>query len=793
MRNGTVEITLRPIKFAFLVDRTDRKAILEAIEINTYLWGGIYNPIIPIYKKRSLKWGSFSGKNFKDIVNGYIDTFDPDIIVNVGNVINENLKFGARKIITSDDILGRNPENTLIPQFGLGIHEVMIQFIKDELRFVRKHPYTLISLDYSGSCSLFLKSVFGSLSENISKKFNEYYFEFYPFETSKCTIDNFGTYFNNKFQFLRRITEKYIKYANTRSSLINDCVYVLDAKNSLDILDYWNLRAIGWKVLPYPIQATKNELLLKYIERYIEENSYPIQNNPQIFNDTKILKSRSINDEIFKQTIGCLDIKQPKDTRKYKYATQYYYPRMWDDWAREKDFVEYCDIGSDNKTVDISNSEDLIAFDSVAPEFSKNYFKNGPQYANEVEFSILGDGDILYAKVIPEGNQNLIYLFGAYGSNEWRFSRNGIVFLSKHNKQRVGVRLPAAETVFLRWLENKNFKPVISDNGRIVTQMIKYIGGIWELSYLAKEPIVKLLIELKDGKTKTENQIFQILSPLFDKDKGNIKRKEVVENLSKLKIIRSGVEIKCPICTQMSWFSLKELDYHINCPKCINDFQFNLSSQNEIKPSFKSIGPFSFSEKNYGAISELFALRFFSSVLHHSATIITGFKLKNDVEIDLGVILQSSFGGNKKTKTLFVECKTYNEFMEKDIKRVKYLVNLFPGCVFVFATLKNKLSKKEIKLITQLAKKAKKNKIMGKPYNSILILTGIELFAENGPPYCWLDLGGKHEYYCNSNIDFYDLEELCVASQDIYLGVDPIHENYIFSTKKGAVKPVFNP
>ena len=52
MIRGTVDVKLRPIKIAFLVHPDDKNSLLKAIEINTLLWGGIYNPIIPTYEEK---------------------------------------------------------------------------------------------------------------------------------------------------------------------------------------------------------------------------------------------------------------------------------------------------------------------------------------------------------------------------------------------------------------------------------------------------------------------------------------------------------------------------------------------------------------------------------------------------------------------------------------------------------------------------------------------------------------------------------------------------------------------
>lgn len=49
MAHISAVVTLRPIRFAFLVKPNDSKRLLEIFQINTCLWGGKFNPIIPIF------------------------------------------------------------------------------------------------------------------------------------------------------------------------------------------------------------------------------------------------------------------------------------------------------------------------------------------------------------------------------------------------------------------------------------------------------------------------------------------------------------------------------------------------------------------------------------------------------------------------------------------------------------------------------------------------------------------------------------------------------------------------
>ncbi len=119
---GTIDIKLRPIKIAFLVSPLDRASLLKAIQINSCLWGGVFNPIIPVYKRTPKIWGDGISRNTsaKDIIDGYISGFDPDYVVPVGDVNIDNLKIPKERIISSDEIVsGIEDDGTRLSKYSI--------------------------------------------------------------------------------------------------------------------------------------------------------------------------------------------------------------------------------------------------------------------------------------------------------------------------------------------------------------------------------------------------------------------------------------------------------------------------------------------------------------------------------------------------------------------------------------------------------------------------------------------------------------------------------------------------
>lgn len=95
----------------------------------------------------------------------------------------------------------------------------------------------------------------------------------------------------------------------------------------------------------------------------------------------------------------------------------------------------------------------------------------------------------------------------------------------------------------------------------------------------------------------------------------------------------------------------------------------------------------------------------------------------------------------------------------------------FRDAVLVFATLKDSLTAEEKRSITPLAKRCRRKQKSERCGTDVLILTGNELFAENGTPYCWEDKQGVFQKYVSRRDLDGDLQALCGATQEIYLGL----------------------
>jgi hypothetical protein len=494
---GSLNITLRPLRLAFLVDPTDKSGILEAIQLNTFLWGGMYNPIVPVFRRVPKIWRQrYERYSARQVSEGLIQAFDPDYVVLVGKYSELTVNAGHRKVIRATDVLGPI-EDQGTPTYGIGLFEILSYFIHKELRFVRRHPLDVRIPSFGGPGSLFLASVFGSLPAKVQKIFDEQFAGAMDAKQVQCNLLNYSDILNPEVLFPRRFGSLYLEPVSS-GFLKDDCVFLLDPSKPLDIIDYWNLRAVGRHVIPVPIQAVKSASVRGLVETFIDENFGPLRYNNTVYSSTTLLKSRSITEAQLEAFGSSLKIEPPAAPAWGKFGYQHWYPRIWDEWARDKDGVEPAAIVARTRQIDFSD-ETRIDFRTLDPKFAFRYSVNAEiRFANDIELRMYGDKG-LSAEVIPEGDQHLKHAIGGYGLDNWRFSRKGPVYLSPHLDWPVHMTIPQAEQVFSRWLSSRGWKATLSPAGLIAKQVLKQLSGIWGTSLLANERMIALIDELRDG------------------------------------------------------------------------------------------------------------------------------------------------------------------------------------------------------------------------------------------------------------------------------------------------------
>ncbi len=780
---GTIDIKARPLRLAYLVDPGKVDQVRAAIRLSSTLWGGATFPIIALHKQAPASWKEthIKSPSAKTVILGYIEAYDPDVLVQLSKDVPDYISALGREVIKPERIWGGLGEmgRSLSPDFGLGIFEILNDVFNQHFRYKAKYPIRVVLPVLPKKLSLFWASVFGEVPLEIHKILQKRYFEPLDVEVPQFKPEQLGSFLEGNVLFPRRIAQHDLEYRNLPGFGRGASAFFMDAGNVEDVVDFWNLRAMGRTVLPIPKQLQNDPELQKVVESFFRRFRIPWSHNLKVCDHAAIIRSRHSSMEEMQEFAKTLKLKPAADDPSDSpfFALQHWYPRVWDEWARDKDGATPADVYGAEDSIEIDETTDRrIRFKALLPAFAEKWSHGEPRCANEVSFRLYGPSEF-FAEVLPAspGDKVSRAISGITSMRgEWRVGRHGLVKLVKYSFSETR-ELPTAESIMTAWLEDQGWRPKISNPGLLAKQIYRHLGGhpFW---LLHNEKLLGLFEHMNgglvkgDGSPAAENRITQERDLPVGEVKNRLDDDRLYESLIEKGIFRLGLRVQCPQCRRNSWLPLREVRDTVSCPRCLNVFPA-VGHLDAGTWSYKTTGPFSVPNYADGAYAVLAVLDFFSDHKMHTihTTAMVSFTAEasgnKNLEADVGALWQESLYGEKKEGLLFCECKTYGQFEKKDFDRMRFLGKTFPGAVLAFATLRKSLTAKEKKELTRIAKAGRKYWKVERPLNPVAILTGTELLSLFGAPYCWEE-PTKTKFSRVAG-----LLELCNATQQIYLGL----------------------
>ncbi len=756
---GSIDTKLRPIKLACLVDPDSAEQVRNAIRLSSSLWGGIYFPILPLYKRMPTTWkDSLKPPAARNVILGYLEAFDPDVLVQFSGTVPDFVIKAGLEIIRPEQIW-QPLKDSLSPKFGIGIFELLSDIFEKHFRYKQKYPLKVLMPKMPSRLSLFWASHFGELQPAITSTIEKRYAEPLEIRSLNFLPENLAEVMAGDVLFPRRITQWGLD-PFSRSGFRRDAkLFFLDATKIADIIDFWNLRALGGSVLPVPKQLRNNSQLRQIVVDFLKAHRRPWRHQPEVCDFASIIRARNCTMEEMQEYAKTLKIdRDPADTSDSPFfSLQHWYPRIWDEWGRDKDGAVPDDpFAEEESSADVAETNKLtIQFKAVLPKFGFKYGYHGePRCANELSFRLYG------------------------------FGRNGLVRLVKYEHTETR-NIPSAESIVFAWLRDRGWEPTLSAPGLLAKQIQKKLDG--HVGLLRNEKLLGLLEHMNGGRVKQdsmpleENEIGQerdlSVGEVKNRLAGSARRGDLYEYLLSKGIFKLGLRVQCPYCLRRSWLGLHNVRDSFACPRCLNSCPA-VGNIDSATWSYKTSGPFSVPNYAEGGYAVLLTLDMFDDYKMSTMRItpVVSFKAqtanKQDLEADFAMLWQETLFGETKSGTMLGECKTYGRFEKKDFDRMRHLGHSFPGAVLVFSTLRKSLTATEISGIARIAKLGRKYWKADHPINPVLVLTGTELLNWQGPPYCW-------EESVQKKFDrAHGLIELCNATQQMYLKLPSWHAEW---------------
>ncbi|MGB5862739.1 MAG: hypothetical protein WBG95_00400 [Sulfitobacter sp.] len=786
---------MRPTRIGFLVHPSDKKSLKQIFRINTSIWGGIFNPIIPVFSRPPDCWkDDHKPDRSHSVSKGYLRYFEPDVFVEAEHGLAEKVGLPPEfresfrsKVVALQDFWDNRQWGADGPRLGLSISGVLRKSYDTERKFVLREDHRDHFQTYKGSeCQLAAAALFGNLLDQGSAK---YLHQDYDYIYKPVVVEDFKQAWRNRTfdQYASELVLTGDGLDLSHFGAKQPTFFLFDPSSTHDLIDYWNLRAqaLG-RVHPVPIDFWQDckEELAALAERY-----YVPANGNRFERGTTLEISRSASSDSFLRSLQ----EEAATWKKGLFSIKNWRDRIWEGHSRNRSSVGV-DVSrpyaAEKSQILKQDDEQYLRFDTLDPEFSDSAVHNDYSWVNVLLISDRHHHDGI-ATTLP---------FNVMSNVRWRLTFDDKTIVNSEGwclPQRyssIGETLEKHPPLhyFQTFFKAAGFSVGQSEAGMIAQQMFaslsKESSGLNATGIFSSAERLNFFNRYAMGQRVRSNgdmvkeESFPSRSiGLEDVEvhikrygKNGISRKSLLSRLIAYNVLQLGVEVKCPHCFSENWFDLDTVKYSLRCELCRKDFDFPQDGINKRSGNWKYrlTGPFATPDYARGAYSTLLTARLLSEIGGNDdqLTFSLGVELKSkngNHESDLVCWLRERghFQVLNDPTLVFAECKSFAAEALKpiDFKRMASLWKQFPDAALVFSVLKESFSEDELAQAKAFLKRYAGQLRYGSYERPVIFLTGKDLFFD------YTLTGGDDARY--SFNDENTLSEFASASQRLNLGL----------------------
>ena len=781
------------------------------MRICTCLWGGAFNPIIPVFRRPPKEWRleSRNALTSAEVTRCYVEFFEPDVFVEARPNLLERAGLsdlrtvpGMRnQVVSLEKFLScdSHRHNSEL-EIGLSIIDVMTDIYQSERRFQLRDHRPAFLVKPRGNSAL-VAALFGLYPDDEpSSYFANAYREVFKPTVFDASPDTWLRVYSDGAITPLNITAH--KLETSRNWQDGPKILVFDPSKSTDLIDLWNLRLEPYPVFPIPIDWLVN--LVDDVKEMIEVKYGSSRGDAhRAIHRGTIEFGRSIERDRQQEGLGLLDLKSsqgewslkawPSFVRKQRVGRDADPPRRLQITAQERRFL-----------VTVPDLERPTAdFETLAPDFASMY--GGGRHArwvNVVNLTSFHGNQI--ATMLPFNVSTPAWLRMSTTSERVVVGTEGWSFSHRYRGSSAHIRLQSHEEAVIESLKHLGVEASLSDSGHIAKQVLQHVGGLRGLHLLADAETLKLLNEMAGGtrrRKKGEAQVEEVFDRRTRSEphwKAHLAKREKrtrflpveMSHFTHNKVLRLGLSTNCPQCTAANWHSLSDVDYVITCERCLEPYAFPQGALRRKNDSwgYRVIGPFSTPDYARGSYGALLALRVINDMGREpdSVTFATAVELRMDdgpqCEIDYAAwFSRDSFEHNCPPVLVLGEAKSFGDgdlITGDELDSLRRLARKFPGSAIVISVLRPEFTENERRLLLPFVKWTRRLDQYSRPTNVVILLTGVELFHEFSVETTWSDLGGRYERFARYD-STRSLTGLAQATQALHLGLPSFVQGHI--------------
>ena len=779
------QIRLRPARIALLVRPTDEVSVRRFMCICACMWGGILNPIVPVFRAaphhwRPEDWDRVRGYN---VAKGYVGFFEPDAYVEAQEGLLEKVGLAAlrdshranRRVFALDELLVcRNQNKHAGLSLGLSVVDSLRQIYDEEQRFVlrRERSGKLVKAERDSAIA---ETTFGVYpTEPTTRYISEIFEKVYRADTLSASPELWRAVFlegatTPLSATLHGVSTRWLR----KDSLV---VFFYDPTQVTDLIDLWNLRIESSPILPVPI-CWFSKLTSELSEIIIEETNFIKDDSLNVKRPATLEFARSINREIMEDTVqgmkSALSVRA-KDSMK---VSAYLSIKSWRNqiWVPQSDdsFPQHSrrEVAAAECRVNLRAKRGrrmYIEFDSLAPGFAERHGDNNLRWVNVVRHSSWGASDV--TTVFPFNTRDPRWPRLSLGVGPESINSEGWCFGERLKDSTKLINVYTNYDAVVGWLKQIGVEARQSEPGIVAKEILEHIGGPRGSGLLADIQTLKLLNEMAGGirtrrvGDKETEQLFSRRSKptkvwqdlVSRRNQQHDSHSTSVKRFTESNILRLGIETSCTHCQAFNWHGLDQASYELKCERCLKSYDFpeaSLRPQNR-NWAYRVVGPFAvpdYARGSYTVVLTLGALEYLISSMD-PMTYSTALELKFDgltLEVDFLVWHTTDSTFESRAPEIIVgEAKSIGDgelLKREDITKLKKVGERIPGSMIAISVLREQFTESEKRLLRGLVRWGRRLNDQGGPTNPILLLTQTELLGQAPIDYVWEKKGGVHK------------------------------------------------
>ncbi len=695
----SVTVRYRPLRIGWCVRENNFEALRESWRLSYTMWGGRYNPIIPV--------------DDVEYARSLVELFRVDILwaVSPDETINSFIKsFSYLPNPLFDGLFapeGSDSKSAVILDITHPVRRLHDEHFKNNPN--PDNNFLIYNWELNDPLSDVFLATFGSMppknitgvdyTDLVEKYLNAKYLRISPEGSWPVGNKNQRT-----FSGLSRFGLQ--QHSSVMNYWANPGFYFGSVRDFTDLVNYWNLRATDAAIIFFdPAYSSRFEsikvdwltrLRARPLGRFVLDNIIEIYSK----NHDELGDISSFGKSISRSAVD-------------RFA--------WNGFNIKAPYMYYSESPA-LATIGSSSGQPQVTFQLLSKPCSDNWENHGQHLVVSVHFGIGLFGDEHYTLSTP----NIPELNTYYGEQclfEWfavRSEPDGLGIISNASISNISVRALDVRDLIVKIFELVGIKAASSKPGLIAKQLIQQMDGLQGCRPFKITGVRKLIKDYGPEKSFTRSNAQQIIRAVFslfedlyiEKRPFNSKLNpdSVLDYLMKKNIFRAGLEFECPSCRLEFWISVDEVSTDIKCIYC--GYQFNITPNLRHRGDwkFRRSGLFGRDDNQEGAIPVVLTLQQFDTVFRLNKMLYaTAMELKSgkckikNCETDFIVVIPKHHSG--RIQVAIGECKNRGSITEDDVVKLRAVAGAFPSERFdvfiVFAKLVE-FSLDEIKLASMI-------------------------------------------------------------------------------------------